>query len=679
MITALLLSLGLAAPTPQAPSPDRPLAALPYTPGFDVSSLDRAHDPCVDFYAFACGGWQKRNPVPPDKGRWDAYQKAEEENLRFLWGILEAAAAPGGARTPVEAKVGDAFAACMDEVAVERAGAAPLRDDLAAIEALRSTSDFARVAARLHLTGVGDAWFGFSAEPSFEDSDRMVAWLDAGGLGLPDRDLYVLGDRRSKDVRAAYAAHVAQMLRLAGRSRDAAARGARAVVRIETALAHASLTRTERREPERLWHPTALADLARAARAFRWADYLEASGAPPLDRLNVAEPAFLAELSRLLSREPLPAWKDYLRWHAVRARAPYLSRPFQAASFAFYGAKLRGAKEIAPRWKRCVQWIDRDLGEALGQLFVERVFPPAVKADIEVLVGHVREAMRRHVEALDWMTPETKARAQEKLAAMRNKIGYPARWRDYSALEVRRDDFAGNVARGLAFEAKRVLAKIGKPVDRDEWHMTPPTVNAYYDPSMNDMNFPAGVLLPPEWDPRIDVAPGYGNTGGTVGHELSHGFDDEGRHFDAKGNLRDWWTEADAKEFVRRGACIVAQYAEYPVIDEVKINSRLTLGEDIADLAGLLLAHDAWRAATAGKTLAPADGFTPEQRFFVGYAQGFCANERPEDLRLRALTDPHSPPRWRVNGVVANMPEFGRAFSCPQRAPMVRSQVCRVW
>jgi endothelin-converting enzyme/putative endopeptidase len=395
--------------------------------------------------------------------------------------------------------------------------------------------------------------------------------------------------------------------------------------------------------------------------------------------VNVTEPAFVAELDRQLAREPLEAWKAYLRWHLVRSRASSLSTPFQQAHFAFYGTKLRGAKELPPRWKRCVRTTDALLGEALGKVFVERVFPPSVKADAERLVALVQEAMARRIDALEWMSPETRRAAREKLAAMRNKIGYPARWRDYSPVVVRRDDHAGNVARATAFETRRQLAKIGRPVDRDEWGMTPPTVNAYYNPTMNDMNFPAGVLLPPLWDPRIDLAPGYGNTGGTVGHELIHGFDDEGRQFDARGNLRDWWTEADAREFEKRAACVADQYAQYTVVDDVKINPKLTLGEDLADLAGLLLAWDAWKAATAGQALEPRDGLTPEQRFFVGFAQWDCANERPENLRVQALTNPHSPGVWRINGVVPNVPEFARAFACKAGQPMVNEKPCRVW
>ena len=673
LLVATLLPLALLAG-------ERPLTELPYTPGLDPAAMDRSADPCVDFYAYSCGGWKKRNPIPPDQTSWSVYGKTATENYQFLWGLLETAAAkPDAERTPAERKVGDFFQACMDEKAVDAAGAKPIAGDLTAIDGLRSKAGIAKLLARLHRHVDGGMAFGFGAEQSFEDSDQVVAWVSAGGLGLPDRDYYVKEDDRSKEIRAKYLAHVEATLRLSGVPAGKAADGARTVLRIETALAKASLTRVEKRDPKKIWHRTPTADLRKGSKAFRWGDYLPASGAPAAPWVNVTEPAFLAELDRQLARESLAAWKTYLRWHLVRSSSPYLSKPFQDAHFAFYSAALRGAKEQPPRWKRCVRWTDGELGEALGQVFVARVFPPSVKADADNMVRLVQAAMAKRIDALDWMGPETRKAAHEKLAGMRNKIGYPERWRDYSAVVVKRGDFAGNVARATAFETARQLAKIGKPVDRTEWGMTPPTVNAYYNPSMNDMNFPAGVLLPPLWDPRIDLAPGYGNTGGTVGHELIHGFDDEGRQFDAKGNLRDWWSGSDASEFEKRSACVADQYAQYPVIDDVKINSKLTLGEDIADLAGVLLAWDAWKMATAGQKLESMDGLTPEQRFFVGNAQWACANERPEEVRLRAATDPHSPPEWRVNGLFPNVPEFARAFACKPGQPMVKEKACRIW
>jgi putative endopeptidase len=544
---------------------EHPLAELPYTPGLDPSAMDRRVDPCVDFYAFACGGWKRQNAIPPDQASWSVYAKTATENQQFLWGLLETARQPSAARSSAEQKVGDHFAACMDERAVERAGAEPLRADLGAVDALRNKQELARLVGRLHRTAGEEMLFGLSSDQSYEDSEQVVTWIGAGGLGLPDRDLYLADDARSAELRAAYQAHVEDQLKRSGLGARAAAEGAQVVMRIETALARASLTRVERRDPKRLWHRTSAQELARATPSFRWGDYFAAVGAPMATWVNVAEPAFLAELERLLVAEPLQAWKTYLRWHLVQGWAPYLSSPFQQAHFDFYEARLRGTKALAPRWKRCVGWVDRDLGEALGQVFVARVFPPAVKGDVERMVKLVQEAMDRRIDALEWMATATRVAAHEKLATMRNKIGYPDRWRDYSALVVKRGDFAGNVARAEAFETRRQLARIGKPLDRGEWGMTPPTVNASYNPSMNDMNFPAGVLLPPLWDPRIDLAPGYGNTGGTVGHELIHGFDDEGRQFDARGNLRDWWTEADGRQFEERARCVSDQFAQYLV------------------------------------------------------------------------------------------------------------------
>jgi len=655
---------------------EQPLPEMPYVPGLDPAYLDRGVDPCADFYAFACGGWLAANPIPPDQARWGLDSRLADDARRFLWGLLDQAArAPE--RTPDQAKVGDYFAACMDEPAVELAGARPLREGLAAISAMRSKREVGRLLGRMHA--VSGAAFGFGSQQSFDNSDEVVAAAQPGGLGLPDRDLYLASDARSRETRRAYLAHLGRMFGLLGEGKAAAAASARTVMRIETALARGSLTRVERWDPRRIWHPTRRAELASLAPSFHWEEYLRLAGAPPFEWLNVEEPDFLRAVERLLEREPLQAWKTYLRWHLALARAPYLSRPFQQESFAFHGAFLTGLKEQPPRWKRCVAWADRDLGEALGKVFVARAFPEPLKREVEEVVRRVQAAMQERLDGLPWMGARTRQAALAKLAAMRNKIGYPETWRDYSALAIDRGDFAGNVERAARFETARLLRKIGRPVDRGEWQMTPPTVNAYYDQSMNDMNFPAGMLLPPFYDPRMDAAPNYGDTGFTVGHELTHGFDDEGRRFDARGNLRDWWTEADAAEFEKRARCIADQYAQYQVVDEVKINSRLTLGEDIADLGGATLAWMAWKGATAGQDPAPRDGFTPEQRFFLGYAVNWCSSTRPEDLRQRALTDPHSPSRWRVNGVLANMPEFARAFGCRTGQPMARESPCRVW
>jgi endothelin-converting enzyme/putative endopeptidase len=657
---------------------EQPLAALPHSPGLDVGSLDRSVDPCVDFYRHSCGGWQQKNPIPPDQAAWEVYSKLHEDNLRFLWGLLLDAAAQRPDRTAAEQKTGDYFAACMDRTAIDAAGMKPLVPLFTRIRALTGVKQAAGFMAALHAGDI-DAMFRFGSEQDFANSTRVIASADAGGLGLPDRDQYVLAGAKPQALRDAYRAHIVRLFELAGESRPAATAAARTVLEIETALARASLTREQRRDPRRMYHRMTLAQLQRLAPAFDWPAYTAASGVPEDTPINVAQPAFFARLNLLLQKRPLPEWQTYLRWHVLNSRAPYLSMPFAQASFDFYSTTLRGVQTMPPRWKQCVRAVDHDLGEALGQVFVKRTFAPQTKERAAEMARAIEAAMRTRIRGLPWMSERTKQAALAKLDTLVNKIGYPDLWRDYAALEVRRDDFFGNVERGRVFESKRQIAKIGKPVDRAEWDMTPPTVNAYYDAQLNTINFPAGVLQPPLFDPQMDDAPNYGNTGSTIGHELTHGFDDEGRQFDAHGNLRDWWTKKDAAEFAKRTQCIVQQYSGYTVIDDVRINGRLTLGEDVADLGGAALAYMAWQTMTAGHSLAPRDGYTPEQRFFIGMAQWACSNERPEVQRLHALTDVHSPNRWRVNGVVSNMPEFAKAFSCKPGQPMVRERPCRVW
>ena len=642
--------------------------------------MDRSADPCVDFYQYSCGGWMKRNPIPPDQASWSVYGKVADENQQFLWGLLEQATEPRADRTAAERKIGDYFAACMDETALEKAGAAPLAPELEEIRALASTADLAAYLGRKHLTvSGGDLAFGFGSNQDFEDSTQVIAFADAGGLGLPDRDYYTKTDPKSEEIRTKYVAHVARMLELSGQTAPLAAKDAQAIMALETALARASLTRVDRRDPYKLFHKLDRAQLAALVPAFDWSVYLREQGVGDVKVVNVTEPAFFQELNRLVGEEPLDTWKAYLRWHVASARAPYLSKAFADAHFDFYRRTLRGVSEDRPRWKKCVQWVDRDLGEALGQVFVARTFSPETKAKTVEMTKLVEEAMADEIGQLPWMGAETKKSALRKLSTIVNKVGYPDAWRDYSALDVARGDFAGSVSRAAAFESRRQLAKIGKPVDRGEWGMTPPTVNAYYNPQMNDINFPAGVLQPPLYDPKLDDAPNYGNTGGTIGHELTHGFDDEGRQFDAGGNLKDWWTKADAEGFAERLKCVQDQYAQYVVVDDIKINSKLTAGEDVADLGGTLLAYLAWKKATAGRKLEPVEGLSPEQRFFVGYAQWACENNRPENLRVSAATDPHSPGRYRVNGMVANLAEFQQAFACKAGQPMVREPRCKIW
>jgi putative endopeptidase len=682
---ASLIAAGLALPAiaqdAAASGPNTPLAALPYTPVLDPASMDRSADPCVDFYQYSCGGWQKANPIPADQSRWDVYSKMEQDNKRVLWGILDRLAAQPEGRSTGQQKIGDAFAACTNDGLTQSLGAKPLQPTLDRIAALKSRKDLPALLARLHLASGDDGlFFAFGSAQDYADSSRVIAFATQGGLGLPERDYYFKTDAKSRVLREQYVAHVARMFQLLGEDEAAAKAHAATVMSMETALAKGSMTAVEQRDPPALFHPANRRQLQALTPGFDWTAYLAGMGVAGNDRFNVSQPKFFKALDAQLRTRSLDDIRTYLRWHVASISAPFLAKPFVDENFAFYRHTLRGVPEQAPLWQRCVALVDSQIGEALGQEFVKLSFGPELKAKTLHMTEQVQAAMEAEIKGLDWMGPQTKAKALEKLHGIVNKIGYPDKWRDYSALVIQRDDLLGNVQRGDAFEARRQLAKIGKPVDHSEWGMTPPTVNAYYDPQMNDINFPAGVLQPPLFDAKLDDAPNYGNTGGTIGHELTHGFDDEGRQFDARGNLRNWWTKKDAAEFDKRTTCLTDQYGKYIVVDDVHINSKLTLGEDLADFGGLVLAIVAWKAELA---MHPApqsiDGLTPDQRFFVGNAQWACSNERPEDLRLRAATNPHSPNRWRVNGLVANFKEFEQAFSCKPGQPMAPVQRCKIW
>ena len=657
-------------PGASASEPSKPEPAL------DVTSMDTSVDPCVDFFKYSCGGWIKKNPIPPDQSSWDTYSKMQDENRTRLRGILEAAAVPGASRNTVTQKIGDYYASCTDEKAIEAKGAEPLQPAFERIEAIKSKSEIADVAASMIDDNV---LFNFGSIQDYRDANQVIAATDQGGLGLPDRDYYLKDDAKSVELRKGYLAHVQKMFELLGDKPEVAAAEAQTVMRIETALAKGSMTRVERRDPKALDHKMSGAELEKISPEFHWQVYFAKIGMPSISSLNVAVPAFFKTVNEEIAKESLADWKVYLRWHLVDAYAPHLSSAFVNENFAFYGKTLRGQQELQPRWKRCTEAVDGYLGEALGQAYVEKYFSADAKQKALTMVKEIKAAMKQDINSLTWMSPATKQQALAKLHAMANKIGYPDKWRDYSKLEIVRGDEVGNVERARLFEFNRQLAKIGKPVDRGEWGMTPPTVNAYYDPQMNDINFPAGVLQPPAFDPNSDAAPNYGDTGGTIGHELTHAFDDEGRQFDAQGNLRDWWTESDAKEFEKRASCISDQYSTYTIIDDIKINGKLTLGEDVADLGGLILAYMAWKEDTKDQKLEPIEGFTPEQRFFIGYGQSWCGQVRDETKRLRATVDPHSPEKYRTNGVVSNMPEFQEAFHCKAGSPMVNEKRCRVW
>ena len=679
-IAALLPWLVLAVPV-AAQSRAEPV--LPYSPSLNLSSIDKSVDPCVNFYQYACGRWQKDNPIPSDQTSWSVYAKLYEDNLNFLRGILDQAAKNGAARDTVTQEIGDFYSACIDEPEAERRGINALKPQLDTISRLASARDLAPLVAdlQLYVGGYRSLLFAAGSAQDPDKSEEVIAELGQGGLGLPDRDYYTKDDAKSKEIRERYVQHVQKIFELLGDNAETSEKNAKTLMRMETALATASLTRVEMRDPYKLKNKMDLAALRKLASNFDWQTYYSQLHYPKFEILNVTAPVFFKELNKELAAEPLDNWKNYLRFHVADASSPYLSAPFVQENFDFYRKYLRGAKEIQPRWKRCVQYTDHNLGEALGQAYVRRVFSPELKQSTLDMVLRIEAAMEQRIRALDWMSPETKRQALVKLHGIRNKIGYPDKWRDYSSVKITRSDFLGDVQRLTEFEHRRQIAKIGQPVDHGEWEISPTTVDAYYDPQMNDINFPAGVLQPPLYDLKMDDAPNYGDTGGTIGHELTHGFDDEGSQFDATGNLKNWWTKEDREKFDGRTKCVSDQYSKYVVVDDVHINGRLTMGEDVADLGGEILAYIAWQGATKDKNLQPVDGLTPEQRFFIGYAQWDCANERPEDMRMRAQVDPHSPAQYRINGVVVNMPEFAKAFSCKAGQPMVNppEKVCRVW
>jgi predicted metalloendopeptidase len=669
----ILLVFSLAAWSLSGQAPEKASGAL----GFSVKNIDATANPCTNFFQYACGSWLKNNPIPADQARWGRFDQLEERNRDVLREILEAASKPDAGRDLTARLIGDYYAACMDEKAVEAAGLKPLEDELGQIRGLRDKAQLAAVVARLQREGA-DVMFQFSSGQDFKDSNQVIAQVDQGGLGLPERDYYLKQDAQSAKLRGEYVEHVARMFVLAGETAAEAKAGAETVMKMETALAEGSLDIVSRRDPEKVYHKIATREMETLSPVFHWNEYLRASGAPEFASVNVAWPAYLEALNGAIERFSMADWKTYLTWHVLHAAAPLLPEAFVKENFDFYGKTLTGTTEIRPRWKRCADFTDAELGEALGKEFVEKTFGAEGKARTLKMVDALEKALGQDLEQLPWMTAETKKQALVKLRAIANKIGYPDQWRDYSSVAIRRDDPVGNTERANAFEFERQLNKIGKPVDRQEWGMTPPTVNAYYDSSMNDINFPAGILQPPFYDNAMDDGVNFGGIGMVVGHELTHGFDDEGRQFDAKGNLRDWWTPEDAKEFEQRAACIEREYSKFEVAPGAMVNGKLTLGENTADNGGVRIALMAL-LNTIGGTEKKIDGFTPEQRLFLAFGQVWCVNEREAALRMQVKTNPHAPGKERVNGVVQNMPEFQRAFSCQAGQPMVSANACRVW
>jgi endothelin-converting enzyme/putative endopeptidase len=643
--------------------------------------MDKSIDPCTDFYQYSCGGWQRLNPTPPDRTAWSVYGKLYEDNLRLLRGLLENSATSTD-RDAITQKIGDFYGSCTDEAEIEKRGISTLKPELDEIASIQSTRDLPALVGHIELAIPGSAFmFGAGSIQDPDNTDEQIALLDQGGIGLPDRDYYTKQDAKSKEIRDKYVQHVQKVFALLGDSPAQAKKNADVVMRLESSLAKASWTRTERRDPYKLKHKMTIPELTALAPAFGWTTFFKEMKAPHFQIVNVSAPAFFKELNSQLTQVPIEDWKNYLRFELANVYSPYLSKPFVMEDFEFYSKYLRGAQELEPRWKRCVEFVDNQLPEALGQVYVRQVFSPEIKQHALDMVDGIEKAMELRITQLAWMSPDTKRQALFKLHAIRNKIGYPDKWRDYSSVMITKQNFTANVRNTIVFESLRQLNKIGQPTDRSEWYMSAPTVDAYYNPLVNDINFPAGVLQPPLFDLKMDDAPNYGDTGGTIGHELTHAFDDEGSQFDAKGNLKNWWTAVDAKKFAERTQCVDDQYSKYISVDDVHINGKLTLGENVADLGGEILAYIAWKEATKNMHLEPVDGLTPDQRFFIGFAQWDCANERPEQLREWAITNPHSPARFRINGVVVNMPEFAAAFSCKAGQAMVAptDKICKVW
>jgi putative endopeptidase len=674
----LAVALAFSLRTPLAAAAPKGAAAQPRTSdvkGVEVDALDRKGDPCADFYEFACGGWIAKNPVPPDRRSYGRFTEVQDRNFTVLRRILESPAAEGDRRL-----ASDYYAACMDEAKIEAAGLSAIAPDLATIDELVNPDDLPVLVARLHTIGV-PALFRFGAQADVVgDATQQIADVDQTALSLPDREYYLKTDQRSVELRDTFVSTVAKMLALAGATPEQAAADAKAVLAIETTLATAMLDRVQRRDPKNTHHTMPLNELQALTPNFSWRKYAAAAEAPKFQVLNVAVPDYLKAVDRLVGSASSTAdVKTYLRWQVIHRSADLLPKAFADADFAFFSRTLAGQQEEQPRWRRCVTQTDQRLGEALGKAFVEEAFGPQAKADMLRMVQDIKAAMQQDIDAAPWMSGETKKAAMLKLNKVVDRIGYPDTWRDYSAIHVSRDDALGNRQRALAFDRARTLARIGQPVDRSEWSMTPPAVNAYYSPDRNNINFPAGILQPPFYRAGRDGAVNYGGAGAVIGHELTHGFDDQGRKYDGEGNLRDWWTAADGRAYEERSACVADQYSGYTVAGDTKINGRLTLGENTADNGGIRLALMAYLAGPGAKLKDKVDGFTPEQRVFLGWAQVWCENARPETERLNAATNPHAAGRYRVNGPLSNMPEFAKAFSCKAGQPMVRATACRVW
>ncbi|MGA3131801.1 MAG: M13 family metallopeptidase [Terracidiphilus sp.] len=691
LIVAAGTALAQTTPAAQQPPISQDVTSRPTPPpaanSFDASAMDTTVDPCVDFYQYACGNWMKENPIPSDQSTWTrSFSLLQLRNQYLLWKDLDAAAS--APKTPLEKQYGDFYASCMDTATIEKLGLAPIQGPWKQIAALKSVHEIPALLTWLEKRGLSDGFFEFRVTQDEKDSSKQIAEADQDGISLPDRDFYLVDSPHFAEIRAAYVEHMKKMFALAGDSPDDAAKEAASVMEIETALAKASMARVDRRDPEKIYHIYTVDDFEKLTPEFDWKVYFGSVGIGHFDTLNVAVPDFFKGLNALLGSEPVAAWKSYLRWQVLHGEATNLSSAFYDENFRFFGQTLAGQKTPQPRWKQCTRATDGALGEAVGQDWVKQNFPPAAKESMDQLVTALEKALAADLSALPWMSDETKKAAEEKLAMIRNKIGYPEKWRDYSSVKVHRGTYVENQEQAAVFERNYNLAKLGKPVDEKEWGMTPPTVNAYYDPSFNDINFPAGILQPPFFDVKADPAVNFGGIGMVIGHEMTHGFDDEGSQFDGKGDLHEWWTLADRKAFTERTECVADEYSGFEAAPAngntpaAHVNGHLTLGENTADNGGLRIAYQALLDALAEEHKSiddKIDGFTEAQRYFIGFAQVWCENRTEAISRQRALTDPHSPGRWRVNGTVENFDAFGKAFSCKKGQPMYPENSCRVW
>jgi len=649
--------------------------------GLNLADLDRSVSPCVNFFEFADGGWNKTHPIPPAYSSWGTFNSLYNHNQEILHEILEQAAADRKAAPGSnEQKIGDYYASCMNVAEINKLGMQPLEPELKRIDEISTIQELEAEVARLQDMGV-NVMFHFGATPDYKNSSQEIALAAQGGLGLPTRDYYLSASPRSQKIRAAYVTHVTKMFELMGDNSDKARQEAQTVMTLETNLAKASMSRVEMRNPEARYHKMNLASFQKITPLFSWDGYFRDLGHPAASQVNVAQPEFFKALNAALTSTPLATWKTYLRWHLIDTSAPALSAPFVEENFDFNGKILTGAKELQPRWKRCVAATDRQLGEALGQKYVARAFSPADKAAALKMVHNLVNALHDDIETLSWMSPQTKQQALNKLNHLMLKVGYPDHWRSYAAYKVDRGPYVENFLRGHQFQFQYTLNKIGKPVDRSEWGMTPPTVNAYYNPSMNEIVFPAGILQWPFFDAKSDDALNYGGIGAVIGHEMTHGFDDEGRKFDAEGNLRDWWTPQDARNFEARANCVVNQFDHYQVQPGVHENGKLVLGESIADLGGLTIAYKAFKKTPEGQSNKKIDGFTPDQRFFLAWARTWEGSMRPQEALLRVKVDPHPLNRFRAIAAPSNMAAFARAFGCHAGQSMVRpaAEVCKIW